>query len=368
VPGTAFNSSNWDGYDSASFTLAASQTDFTLIVDLSRMSSSWNAAVQSDGGCIRVTKSDGTTELAYDLIDFDNTTTPGSPTGHLRVLFSGASGTGSNTIRIWTDYNAGTAVAYDATETYGSDNAYDSSWAGYWPMDDDDITDRTSNSLDLTRRGTPVSVTGKVGGAYDLGGGSLSGNSWSVVTDALRVSDATFSAWVYRDDSNGGNDYIWSYSYDAASRYLIRGKGGNLEGYDDIANENQTHQFKAAAFAFYTWVHLVLVVNNDGSKTAHLDGSATGITQDTDGSNLASITSGATLALGVLATSHEWPGYLDEMQVHTAGRDSGWVTAEYNQTNDNATFWGTWSWTDDSGGGGTPVPVFAHHYRQLARA
>src|SRR6056297_1214654 len=117
-------------------------TDFTLIVDLSTMPASWWSAVStSDGTRGRVYKGDGTTRLACDWIDFDDT----AETGLLRVLWSGTlASTGTQELWIEPPVSGNDAVAAD--NTYGSDNAYDDDWEGYWP--DGGGSDRTENNND----------------------------------------------------------------------------------------------------------------------------------------------------------------------------------------------------------------------------
>jgi hypothetical protein len=352
VAGTAFNPSNWDGYDSASFTLAASQTDFTLLVDLSRMSASWNAAVQSDGGCIRVTKSDGTTELAYDLIDWAYNA--GSPTGFLRVLFSGASGTGSNTIRIWTDYNAGTAVAYDASETYGSDNAYDANWMQYLPLDAD-ANDRTSNGYNGTLQSLSFGVddvAAQVGKGLDLDGA----NDYIVglpTGTAIRSADNfTISMWA-NHDSESSADYNEFFS-----NWVSTGsKGSMFLRYQSSSNQlvfaiaDGSYENCANTVAIEGALHHIAVVFDSGDATVYLDGSA--LTNTITGlESRAGYTGGQAFWWGASPhfSGENVPGIVDELQIALASRASGWITAEYDQTDDNATFWGTWTWTDDSGG------------------
>src|SRR6056297_96504 len=74
-------------------------TDFTLIIDLSTLPQDWwDAVTSSDGTKGRASKGDGTTELACDWIDFDDT----AETGLLRVLWSGTlASTGTQEVRIY---------------------------------------------------------------------------------------------------------------------------------------------------------------------------------------------------------------------------------------------------------------------------
>jgi hypothetical protein len=47
-------------------------------------------------------------------------------------------------------------------------------------------------------------------------------------------------------------------------------------------------------------------------------------------------------------------GVVGECQLHDAKRGADWIQQEYDQFNDNAAFYGTWTWTTDSTG---PVAV-----------
>jgi len=182
-------------YDTATLVNPTSSlTDFTLIVDLSRMSAAWWAAVDtSDGTKGRAAKDLGPTELACDWIDFDDS----AETGLLRVKWSGTlSDTGTQTLRIYPPVAANASVA--ASDTYGSDNAYDSDWAAYWPLHDE--VDRTANGYDLTAQGgvTVGGATGKLGAATDFDG---SDDNLKNTTAAPVPMDSacTIMAWVEPD-------------------------------------------------------------------------------------------------------------------------------------------------------------------------
>src|SRR6056297_1287987 len=138
-------------------------TDFTLIVDLSTMPASWWSAVStSDGTRGRVYKGDGTTRLACDWIDFDDT----AETGLLRVLWSGTLAS-SGTQQLWIEPPVSGNATVAADNTYGSDNAYKSSIEAYYPLQSDG-NDRTSNGHDLTEYNSPTYVSGACGNMVSL--------------------------------------------------------------------------------------------------------------------------------------------------------------------------------------------------------
>jgi hypothetical protein len=216
MAGTAFNAANWSGYDSVSFTPASSVTDFTLLIDVSDLSATLKSTVQSDGADLRVTENDGTTELATDLIDW--VYNAGDPTGILAVKLSGASGTSAITIRIYAGYTPGTAVSYDANETYGSDNAYKSTIETYFPGHS--VTDRTSNSNDGTANGSLSmgGVTGKIGDATQFDGTSQYLN---FSTTGMSTAAGAVFVWARNDDTSVvAADYIFAH-YNSGNRIYL---------------------------------------------------------------------------------------------------------------------------------------------------
>lgn len=344
MPGTTFSAANWGGYDSASFTAAASVTGFSLLVDISNLSSTFGSSVQSDGADIRVTKSDGTTELAYQLIDWAYNA--GSPTGYLRILFSGASGTSANTVRIWADYTPGTATAYDATETYGSDNAYDANWLRYYA---EDGTDRTSNGDDLTTVGSPGTTTGQIGTAMTFPTSSdYFHETAAAVRDLPTTHDFTILCWFDPTTSEDDlNEYSW-------------------QGTDDLGvGLNSTRTGSGDQRIFWRDIGQLWSVNGSDLSSSgwHHHGFVSRASNDhegyTDGSSVATSTGSGTT--GPFTEFFLGRGYvgntsicnINEFQIHDVARSDAWISEEYDQTNNNATYWTTWAWTSTGGGGVT---------------
>ena len=131
---------------------SSSVDDFVYFVSLDQMDAAWWAAVKSDGGDVRASKGDGITQLPVDLIEWNY----GSNSGLLAVRYSGTQGTTADDIQIWC--GNGSATADGPTDTYGSENVYDSSHVCVYPSGGGN--DRTGNDNDLTMSGSPT-----VGGA-----------------------------------------------------------------------------------------------------------------------------------------------------------------------------------------------------------
>lgn len=379
MPGTAFSSASWSGYDEQSVTNPASSlTDFTLLIDVSTLSASWKATVQSDGADIRLTKGDGTTELAYDLINWAYNS--GSPTGWIRVLWSGSlTSSGSQLVRVWAGYLSGTATSYDASETYGSDNAYDSFTSGYWPLFENpagsapQMLDRTSNGNDGTTAGTMTSgdsVSAKVGKGLDFDGTDDNVGITSATSLDLSSGEYAIEAWVnlaaaanqvtnvgiVAKGFNTTNDWAWRREgssntnirmYHGGSSLVLTNLGSSVwgQGWVHLAS---TSQFDDVLCQMDTYLNGSLFIHGTlSTKPSHTS----------DPLNIGSLRGNGFFCEGII----------DEVKISKTWRSSAWIAEEYAQSNDQSTFWGTWAWTlVNEGGGGSNIPAIMHHRRLMA--
>jgi hypothetical protein len=342
-------------YDTATLVNPGSSlTDFTLIVDLSRMSAAWWSAVDTtDGTKGRAAKDSGPTELACDWIDFDDS----AETGLLRVKWSGTlASSGTQTLRIYPPQSGNASVA--ASDTYGSDNAYDSDWAAYWPLHD--ANDRTSNGYDLTASGgvTVGGATGKLGAATDFDG---SDDRLDYTAGApVDSDDSLFIAWanpdatnqralIYQDDT-GTNGTI--YRRLMHSSFML----GNVN--DGAGSSTTTWNFNVGVSAS-TWYMAAYQMNTSTSRYVFAN-------DNQGGHDTTSVTVTGTDRIGIggaIWGGSYFDGQMQHVQVHASARSADWIEYEYDQTNDQATFWGTW--TNTPVAGGISIPVVMHHRRMM---
>ena len=363
MAGTAFSAANWGGYDEQSATNPGSAlTDFSLLIDVSTFSATWKSSVQSDAGDIRCTKGDGSTELAYDLINWAYNA--GAPTGHIRVKWSGTlAASGTQEVRVYASYTPGTAVVYDASETYGSDNAYDGSWETYHPFDVDP-TDRTSSGNDLTDHGTTLyGNTGQVDGAIGYDDAS---NEWSDTSTApVTGFPVSISAWIELDQlpTDAGDEMCIAVIRKAGTsifEWLVKGR------IDDSSSQNRLqvivrtsagldNDFTSNEISVDTLHHIWLRATASIIE-AWLD--------DDDANKASTAHSRAPSGIDLMEVGRDldgggdyFGGFIDDLQVHSADRHVDWKTEEYDQSSNQATFWGTWAWTATAGGT-SPKGVF----------
>jgi hypothetical protein len=115
-------------------TIQASQvdedlTDFPVYVDLADLGSGFFSTVQDDGDDIRITESDGETELAYELVSIDTT----GETGELHFNASFISSTTDTTFYIYHDNP--NVSGYSETDTYGAQNVWGSEFIAVYHME-----------------------------------------------------------------------------------------------------------------------------------------------------------------------------------------------------------------------------------------
>jgi hypothetical protein len=330
------------GYDTATVTNPGSAlTDFTLMVDLSKASASWWAVVDTaDGTKGRAAKSDGT-ELATDWIAFDNS----AKTGWLRVKWTGTlAASGSQVLRIYPPNTANSSNAANAT--YGSDNAYDVSWKGYWPLHDQ--YDRTSNSNDLTAAGG-VSIGGSSSGPFGAstdfdGTDDYAYNSSGPTIANSGTRPVTIILWCQWHETDTGGSAFSIGNGDAMNRCQAHlGYAGSA--YWDYPGQNTTDRATYNAVKNTgDWVHFALT----GDTTAGLEIFEGSVSKATDASVSAPSADKVGVWIGAWPTGGSGGNYHDGaiagFQVHGAVRSADWIAEEYAQTNANATFWGTWTW------------------------
>ncbi len=324
------------GYDTATLSNPSSAlTDFTLMVDLSRMSTDWWSAVDtSDATRGRAAKDDGT-ELPAAWLEFDDAT----QTGWLAVQWAGSlASTGTQTLRIYPPSSANTSVA--ASDPYGSDNAFDDATQGYWP--DGGGTDWTANGNDAaTASGLESATTGQVGDATDY---ATSNNEASHASGAaLQITDAlTIDTWFRTDGSFHNQAMIGK-----ASSYSLwlRSTDVAWRTYDTSANLDQ---IDSADITTGAWHHAVAVFDGN-SIELYMNGVLDNTTGLGTTKTLGGSTNDTLLAGGPQGGTNTDGGYsfgsLDNTSISDTARSADWVAEQYSQTSDQATFWGTWAWT-----------------------
>lgn len=134
----------------------ADLTDFPIYVPLSLLPAGFHTHVnQTDARDIRVTTSDGTTEVPREVVWYDAATDTGE-------LYFKGSPAGATDTDFYIYYNNSGASEPAANATYGSQNTWNSHYQAVWHLHNA-LGDSTSNGRTLTATNAVDSATGKFG-------------------------------------------------------------------------------------------------------------------------------------------------------------------------------------------------------------
>ena len=332
-------------YDTATVPNPSSAlTDFTLMVDLSRMSAAWWAAVNTTQGRRgRAAKDDGT-ELACDWIDFDSV----GETGWLRVKWSGTLATsGTQTIRVYPPNTANSVQV--SSSTYGSDNAYDADWRWYTPGHD--LVNRIDSGESMVQDASTtssISTDAKTSGSlyYDgVGSASLAYAEYAHGSDLNAAADITLMGWVKMTSKvTSENSYAFRLADFRSSVnnaiYPRVDSGGDRWRCQirQFGTPNQiSNLYTTTALSGFdgAWSHIA-IRNDATNQSAAVNGST-----EATASGYDPLYAGLdTLSLLDSVVGEQWVG---EYQFHNSKRSDAWLAHEYDQTNSQAAFFGTWA-------------------------
>lgn len=318
----------------ASSQVSADLTDFPVYVDLSDFPAQFFSNVNSDGSDIRVTKSDGTTEVPREIVFI----TTGSSIGEMHFKASGTLSSSSDTdFYIYYGNSGASEPASDAT--YGSENTWGSNYAAVYHMQEDpsgtapQILDSTSGGYNGTTGGTMTSgdsVAGKLAGnSVDFDGTDDLVDSNNIVLPT--TGDVTFSAWTNTVSDASGSRIIVT---ETVSSSLTWGLWKSADDYRMSVDSATTTATSTATVVASTWQHVVGTY--DGDLKVYVDGSlsATTLTASQDTLSTHEIFIGARANATL-----PWDGKMDEVRVSSSARAATWISTEYNNQNSPGTFY-----------------------------
>lgn len=280
-------------------------TDFPVYVDLADMPSTFWSTVANGGGDIRVFKSDGTTELAREIVSCDT----GTETGEMHFKFSGTlSGSVDTEVQIHAD---GVSSDYAVTDTYGRNNV----WTDYrFVIHGGSSTDSSGNITPALTIFTSTS-TAKVGAtAFTSAGGTSS----EIATGS--ISARTLSLWARNTGGNTAGYFLdartgltngWSYRDNSGGQINFGG------GWSSVYLNGSAATSGSTTLATNAWGYLVYKASAGWTDDLHFGNRYTGRTlQDS------------------------WVGQFDELRgTKTLDLSTDWITTEYNNQNSPSTFY-----------------------------
>jgi len=315
----------------------SSLTDFPVYVDLATMSSGFFSNVQSDGGDIRVTQSDGTTEVAREVVSIDTA----SSTGELH--FKADSVSSSTDTEFYIYYGNSGASNYTDSATYGAENVWTNSQASVYHLDEDsgDAVDSTSNNNDgTTYNGVTQGVGGQVGQAYDFDGSDDYVEIGSPPDPSGSGADASFAVtfWLYPNSdgsdnpiiewSDGGKNDLHTWQFSSEGDFFLNPAGGCGtfgRNNDEIKLDQWSHYG-----VVYDKVATQFRLYRNGNQ---VDASSQDCNADTNSTEL---------YFGHRAgDSRHLNGDLDNIRISDTPRSTDWIATTYTNQNSPTTFYTT---------------------------
>jgi hypothetical protein len=313
----------------------STESDFPILIDLSDMDSDFWDNVKADGGDIRITQSNGTTQQAVELKNFNQ----GANTGQVYFKASSLSSVADTDFYVYYGNAAASQPARNAT--YGSDNVWDSNFTAVYHLEEDpsgsapQIVDSTVNANDGTTEGGMTSgdlVAAIAGNGLDFDGVNDAADMGFQVTSNTGTVEMQVSGSITTADTiiaqNASTDGFvgWGCQVETGSFIgLHLGATGTLK--------------VKAAISLDTWASLAFTWDNAGNTTeAWKDGvsvdTSTGgsPTNNTQNVHIAGFNYSAGTVL-------EWAGKQDEIRVSDIVRSDGWIKTTYNSIGSPSTFY-----------------------------
>ncbi len=296
-------------------------TNFPVYLDLSVLPAAFFDSVQSDGDDIRITTSDGVTELPYELVSINT----GTDTGELHFKATMGSTTDSE---FYIYYGNGSASGYAASATYGAQNVWTNSYSMRHALDDNPTTaspqfrDSTSNSNDAVAYSGMTAgdvVAGKIGSAIDL-----DGNDGGTFETALAFAGQFTASMWWRASTTGGGDGNGFAIAGPAGANEKMGPWNTPEGTVFVRTSTASSDNTATHPADRTWTYVVLTRDSSNVVRLFLNGTTTTLyggaaqTGTSDWINFGG------------ETTQGFEGQLDELRFATTRRSAGWISTEYN--------------------------------------
>lgn len=319
----------------------ADLTDFPVYVDLSDLGTDFHTNVKSDGGDIRITKSDGTTEVAREIVAIAT----GSETGEMHFQADGTLSSSTDT-DYYIYYGNSGASEPASSATYGSENTWDANYLVVYHLQEDpsgtapQMVDSTSNSNDGTSAGSMTSgdsVAGKLAGgnALDFDGSDddiRSGSNLGITGTGSR----TISCWVNLNSTPADADPIVSMG---TTNYfnLVTGLGGDgnwgIRTGTSAPPANDLPSSSSSSSDIGTYVYLAGTYDGTTSRLRR-NGSqiATGSRTLSTSDSIFRVAEGS-------QTTRNPPAKIDEARISNVRRSDSWLITEYNNQNSPSTFY-----------------------------
>lgn len=318
----------------------ADLTDFPVYVDLSDLPAGFHTNVKTDGSDIRVTTSDGQTEVPREVVFYSSAT----DTGELHFKAPTLANATNTEFYIYYGNAAATEPATDAT--YGAENVWDASYKGVYHLKDGStltLTDSTATQNGTNSNATPS--TGKIDGGANVVGSQYI----DLGQTTAHYNPITVSSWIKPSATGGTQQQIISKGYDGTNtQWQLVTDPGSTVSFNSFTNPNTNGAVSASTVSNGTWYYVGGVYDTTTWRV-YFNGVADGSSVDTAPTNTnQKIAIGGVFSSGSIVQN--WRGDIDEVRISNVVRSPEWIATEYNNQSVPSTFYTVGSEEEQSGG------------------
>jgi hypothetical protein len=308
----------------ASAKVSGSHSNFPVYIDLSRVKGS--AMTQAEADSVRIyTDSAKTTEIAREIVSVSEC--------HAKIPSL------TTTTQLWVDYD-GVRSDYATTDTYGR-NAV---WSDYEAVLHLNDANSSTGSNNFTNTGSTPFGSAKIGNGAQFN--RTNNRRIGVTSNNLNLSwsnSYTWSFWI-NVNSFANTAYLFDHiSNSGAQRRLIIYNNGGASAFRFFWSGNE---IASSTVSTSTW-YKITAVKDGTTMRQYIDSTALSTT------TLSTInynSNQACLGAAVDGFTVNANATIDETRYRVGALSADWITTEYNNQDDEASFWPTW--TD---AGGAPV-------------
>lgn len=307
--------------------VAATLTDYPAYFDLSRL----GITTLSEAESVRVYADEAkTTEWAREIVSVSEM--------HVKIPSL------TTTTEIYVEWDDSSSD-YAVTDTFGRDAVW-SDYLAVYHFENTSWIDATGNGNTLTASASsPTIVAGKIGNAVNF----VKASSQSLSRAGLAFSGArSWQLWAEHDVLDDDGCMVAQGNLGGAPRaqtdgavtgvykqYTATYDGSSVTGYQNGVNETNAAIGGSNTYGIgmrdQSSLGVVMDINPNTSSVFAFGGRPTGL------------------------TTLNFDGRIDEARFKNGELTSTWIETEYNNQNDEATFWGTWT---DAGGGAVDTTKF----------
>ncbi|MBY0538355.1 DUF2341 domain-containing protein [Patescibacteria group bacterium] len=317
--------------------VSAPVTDFPVYVNLANLPTSFFNNVKADGGDIRITGSDGLTELPFELVSINTTTR----VGELHFKANLATTTNSE---FYIYYGNPSASGYAVTAPFGRNNVWTNGYEAVYHLD----SNPASNMIDSTANGRTLTTNGGMTATNSTSSVMGNGVNFDGVNDRLTnagwswtATPVTVTAWNNVATAEVQSSNLFGFTAVGNERLATHAPWSDNTIYWDYGTCCAAPGRLLTNYTAYRnkWTHIGLVSQGTpGSFMGiYLDGTAIATSSTSDDPNVT--LTGFSLGSDNPSGGNHHRGRIDEYRIASVARTGGWIATERNNQSNPTGFY-----------------------------